>query len=331
MILKNIPKIELHCHLDGSVRAETVLEIAKAEHIELERYELEEIKEKLSVSDQCTDLMAYLSCFDIPMAVMQSKESLRRVAYELILDCETDGVKYIEVRFAPFQHMSKGLTFNEVIESVLLGLKQGEDKTGVMSGLIVCVMRHDTPERSVELVKMAKAYLQKGIVAIDLAGNEHDFPPEIHKNAFILAKEYGFDITVHAGETGIAENIVKSIECLKAERIGHGVFAYKSEAVVAYILDHQIPLEMCPSSNLQTMAVSSIDHHPIRSYLDMGIKVTVSTDNRTVSNTTMTQEYELLATHLNFTEKDFLKIYSNSIDVAFCDDGVKERLKKHIK
>lgn len=331
MILKNIPKIELHCHLDGSVKAETVLEIAKAEHIELVSYELDEIRKSLSVSDQCTDLMAYLSCFELPMTVMQSKESLKRIAYELILACKDDGVKYIEVRFAPFQHMSKGLSFNEVIESVLLGLKQGREKTGVMSGLIVCVMRHDTPARSIELVNLSKGYLNHGIVAIDLAGNEHAFPPEIHKEAFELAHNYGFDITVHAGETGIPENIVKSVEYLKADRIGHGVFAYKSKAVMDYIIANNIPLEMCPSSNIQTMAVPSIGEHPIKKYLDMGIKITVSTDNRTVSNTSMTEEYELLEEHLKFTEDDFMRLYKNAIDVSFCDEVTKKALKKHIK
>jgi len=264
------------------------------------------------------------------MTVMQKAEYLERISYEFIEDCALDNVKYVEVRFAPVQHGDQGLTFDEIVESVLRGLAKGKEDFGTESNLILCAMRHLPVEKSVELVEMAEKFLNKGVVAIDLAGNEHDFPPEIHQKAFDLAHKMGFKITIHAGETGLPENITKSVELLHADRIGHGVFAYKNEAVVKALIEKGTVLEVCPTSNVQTMAVKSVADHPVKDYFDQKINITMNTDNRTVSNTTMTKEYDLVEDGLGFTEKEFMEIYETSIAASFASDPVKEWLKTFI-
>lgn len=322
-----LPKIELHCHLDGSVRPSTLLELARAEGL-TDCESLEAFQSYICVPQSCESLVAYLECFKIPISIMQTKEQLERVAYELIEDVANENVKYIEVRFAPHFHMKKGLQFGEVIEAVLAGLEKGSKAFGTDFGLILCCMRHLSPEASLQVVKDGHAFLGKGVVGVDLAGDEHHYPPELHKEAFDLAKALGYRITIHAGETGLAENVIKSIELLHAERIGHGLYIKDDKAAYALVMSTETCLEMCPTSNLNTKAVTQMSDHPLPRFLKEGIRATFNTDNRTVSNTNLTHEIALTAPHLDDFEALYRLAYHHALEASFAPEPIKEKLRK---
>lgn len=324
-LLNDIPKTDLHCHLDGSVRPSTMVDIAKKDNIDIPCYDLNEFEKYVKVPEKCPSLKMYLNKFDIPVKIMQSYDNIYRVTLELIEDAAKLNICYIEIRFAPFNHTTK-LTANEVIKAALEAVKYGRKKYGVISNLILCAMRHEPSERSKELVNVAKDFVGMGVSAIDLAGNEADFPPEIHKEAFEMAKHYGLHRTVHAGETGKPENIMKSITLLNAERIGHGVFAFKDSSVVEYLKENKIPLEVCITSNVNTSAVDSYKDHPVKSYLDHGIIITINTDNTTVSNTNIIDEFNHLIKYQNFNINDIENVLKNSITYSFADKEDKDIL-----
>lgn len=325
-----LPKIELHCHLDGSVRPNTLLELAAEEGL-TDKRTLEEFKSYICVPQSCESLVAYLECFKIPIGIMQTKEQLHRVSYELMEDVASEDVKYIEVRFAPHFHLNKGLSFEAVVESVLKGLEDGSKAFQVDFGLILCCMRHMPLETSLEVVKKGHSFLGKGVVGIDLAGDEHNFPPELHKDAFDLAKELGYRITIHAGETGIGSNVGKSIELLHAERIGHGLFIKDDATSYALVKETKTCLEMCPTSNLNTKAVLSVKDHPLPRFLEDGICATFNTDNRTVSDTNLTQEIELIAPHMADFNALYKQAYLNAVEASFAPENTKAKLRESIK
>lgn len=326
-IIAMIPKIELHCHLSGSIRPETILDIALKEQIAVPVQDLEKFRSFVQVSEDCKSLKEYLMKFDLTLRVMQKPEYLYRITLEMLEDLSKDNVKYVEIRFSPYLHMEGGMSFNETIESILKAMEDGKSNYGISSKLILICMRNHRPEISIDTVRRGAKFLGKGVVAVDMAGNEQDYPPEIHKEAFELAKELGFHITVHAGETGIPKNIITAVKELHAERIGHGVHAYMNGEALKLVKDNNIPLEMCLSSNVQTAAVQSYEAHPIKKYLEEGIKVTVNTDNLTVSKTTMTDEYEKLIKFQGFDSMDFAKVLFNGIDASFACDLEKRELK----
>lgn len=329
-ILDKIPKIELHCHLDGSVRPETMYELLLEKGETLEAKNLEDFKELVMIKGECKSLKEYLEKFGYPLRVMQEKENIERITYELLEDLSKENVKYVEVRFAPYLHMEEGLLFDQVVESVLRGMKRAKEDFKIISrGILIC-MRHEAVEQSMKVIENGEKYLNKGIVGVDLAGNEHDFPPEIHERAFKMAHEKGYNITIHGGETGIVENIAKSIDLLHARRIGHGTAAIKDNKLMELLKEKGIFLEMCPISNLQTKAVNSINEYPIREYLDRGIKVTINTDNTTVSNTSLSKEYKLLIDELDFTIEEIIKLIDNSVEASFISEEEKEELRKVI-
>jgi len=326
MTILSIPKIDLHCHLDGSVRPSTVFELAQSERIELAIHSIDEILPLLQVPDNCPSLVSYLDRFQLPLAVMQKKEHLSRIAFEFMEDCHADGLSYIEVRFAPILHTQNGLRFEDAIESVLEGLKAGESSTGIPFGLIVCCMRHMTPAETLEHVEKTAPYRNRGVVAIDLAGDEANFPPSLHRKTFERALKSDFNITIHAGETGSWENIRYAVENLGAARIGHGLAAQKNPELIDFLIDRQIPLEMCPTSNLQTKGILRFEEHPILNYLHQGLAVTLNTDNRTVSNVTITSEQKRIQTVLSASDADLIQLASNSIRAAFTTDDTRQAL-----
>lgn len=324
-----LPKIELHCHLDGSVRPETIKELGLKEGL-IKEEQLETFESLIHVPESCDSLVTYLKCFQLPIGIMQSEVHLERIAKELVEDVAATGVKYIEVRFAPHLHMEKGLSFQTIVESVLKGLKAGEAATGTMARLILCCMRHFPVETSLEVVKLGHAYLGKGVVAVDLAGDEHNFPPELHEEAFHLAKALGYKITIHAGETGIGKNVTTAITRLHADRIGHGLFIKDDSEAYACVKTHRVPLEMCPTSNVQTKGVSSYETHPIVDFLRKDMPATLNTDNMTVSNITLNTECEHLVNSLEATEADFWMLYANSIEASFASESEKAQLRNYI-
>ncbi|AAK80946.1 adenosine deaminase [Clostridium acetobutylicum] len=325
----NLPKVELHCHLDGSLRPETVLDLCLKENINIPYENPEDFKSSLKISKNCSSLKEYLEKFYFPIRVMQKKENIYRVTMELLEDSKKDGIEYTEIRFAPFQHTEQDLNENDVVEAALEALQDGESKLGIHSNLILCSLRHDPVERSIDLVNLANSY-NEGVCAVDLAGNESDFPPELHKEAFDLAYDNGIKITIHAGETGIAENILKSIKLLHADRIGHGIFAYKSEEILQYVIENQVPLEMCPKSNVDTKAVKNYKNHPFKKYFDLGVKVTLNTDNRTVSNVSLVDEYLNLANIFDFGIEEIKTVIRNGISASFATEEFKVNLLKKL-
>ncbi|MBU3154133.1 adenosine deaminase [Clostridium estertheticum] len=330
MKYKDLPKIDLHCHLDGSVRPETIIDIARSEDIKIPYYDVYNITKELTAPEECKSLDEYLKRFVIPNLVMQSKESLRRITFELLEDCVKENVKYIEVRFAPLLHVNKGLTISDVIESVIAGIKDAEERYDIKGNVILCCMRFMSADKAVEVVKAGAKYISKGVVAIDLCGAEDDGFCKKFIEPMALARKYGYRVTIHAGETGIGKNVLEAVELLGAERIGHGVFI--KDCIEAYniVKDKKITLEICLTSNIQTKAVDEACNHPIYNFYNDGIKVTVNTDNRTVSNTNMTKECEVLFNEFNITFNDYKQIYLNSVNAAFVDLETKEVLRSYI-
>ncbi|GAA0086530.1 adenosine deaminase [Clostridium sp. CTA-7] len=323
MDTKNLPKIELHCHLDGSLRVETVIELAKKENIKLDSYDYDYVKSLLTISEECDSLDEYLKRFDLPNKVLQTKENLKRVAYELLEDAAKENVKYIEVRFAPVFHTQEGLDLEEIIESVISGIKDAEEKYDIRGNVIISCIRGLDLEHVYQSINAGEKYIGRGVVAIDLAASEReDFAYE-YIEAMKVAKEKGFRITIHAGETGFGKNVRDAINLLGAERIGHGVYIYNDDEAYNLVKENGVTLEMCPKSNLDTKAVISYEEHPIYKYHKDSIKVNISTDNRTVSNISLTEETNKVIEIFNVNIDEYREIYINSVNAAFCDEETK--------
>lgn len=323
-----LPKIELHCHLDGSVRPETIIDIARKEGIDIPSYDNDEIKNQINVPIDCVSLNEYLKAFVIPNLVMQSKESLRRITYELFEDAANENVKYMEVRFAPLLHIKRGLNIDEIIESVIAGIKDAEEKYDIKGNLILSCMRNMSAEKAFEVVEGGKAFIGKGVVGIDLCASEDEGFSERFIEPIALARKYGYRVTIHAGETGIGKNVLEAIELLGAERIGHGVFIKSCDEAYKIVKEKEVTLEMCPTSNVQTKAVDSFSEHPIYDFYKDGIRVTINTDNRIVSNTTMTKEFDIVFKEFDINYGDYKKVYYNGVEASFADLETKKKLKK---
>lgn len=326
MFINSLPKIELHCHLDGSIRPKTIFNLAKKNNISLPTDSFDSFKEYVSINGQCDNLKTYLKKFVYPNKIMQTKENLEQVGYEFIKDLEKDNIKYVEVRFAPALHQENQLTITEVISAVNAGLKRGSKETGILYNIIISGMRHWSVEKNIDTFKKAEKFLGHGVIAVDLAGNEADFPPELHKEAFTLAKKMGFNITVHAGETGSYKNIKTAICDLHATRIGHGISAINDIETINLLKERKVALEICPTSNINTSAYDSFKEHPIKKFYQKGVITTLNTDNMTVSNTTLTKEYEIIRDTFNFQQKDFERIYNYAVKSSFADSKVKIKL-----
>lgn len=306
-------KIELHLHLDGSIRPTTISELLNIS--------LEEARKLSTVSQKTNSLKEYLDKFDIPLKIMQTKENLIRVSKELAEDLQKDNVIYAEIRFAPNKHLESGLTLDEVITSILKGLREVPIKTN----LILCMMRGDSFGKNLEIIKYAKKYLGQGVVGIDLAGNEAAYPVNDYKELFDIAKKEGIPFTIHAGEADGALSVINAIN-LGAKRIGHGVRAIESDEALNLIKEKDITLEVCPKSNLDTNMYTKLKEHPIKKLFDKGIKVTLNTDNRTVSNITLNETYKDLKVTFKFTDEDLIIMNKNAIECAFINESEKQEL-----
>ena len=315
-LIKSLPKADLHCHLDGSLRLETVWDLAQKNNVKLPAESLEELKALLQPggSQKLTD---YLKLFEIPISVMQTEKALSRVAYELAQDAASENVRYLEVRFAPILHIQKGLRLTAVMDAVLDGLGRGEKDFEIKTGVIVCGIRNINPETSLRLADLTVAYKNRGVVGFDLAGAEDQYPAKDHREAFYLILNNNINCTVHAGEDYGPESIHQALHYLNAHRLGHGTRLKEDGDLLNYVNDHRIPLEICLTSNLQTGVVDSYQSHPLRFYYDFGLRVTVNTDNRLMTGTTMTRELYLAAVHLGFDLNDIQNLIINSFKSAF--------------
>jgi adenosine deaminase len=332
-LLKRLPKVLLHEHLDGVLRPQTVIELARESgYAELPTKDPDALAEWFHRGANQGSLAKYLEGFAHTIAVMQTEEGLERVAYEQAEDLHKDGVVYFETRFAPLFHTRKGLTHQQVVAAVLKGLARGQRNFGVRSGLIICAMRNMNMNVSLEMAELAVDFRARGVVGFDLAGEEGGYPPKKHVDAFHYIQRENFNITIHAGEGFGKESIWQAIQYCGAHRIGHGTrliddIAVADSGVVKlgdlaqYVLDKRVPLEICLLSNVHTGATPSLEQHPFRILYKEKFRVTLNTDNRLMSNTSMTREFEAAAQTFRLTLEDFEKLTINAMKSAFLPYG----------
>ncbi|MCP5531589.1 MAG: adenosine deaminase [Akkermansiaceae bacterium] len=322
-----LPKVLLHEHLDGGLRPATVIELAaELGYKGLPTTDPGDLADWFHRGAQKGNLPEYLEGFEHTIAVMQTPETLERVAFEFIEDMHRDGVVYAEVRFAPVYHTARGLTQEEVIRSVIRGLRRGEKTYGVEWGLIVCAMRH--MKKSLEAAELAIRSRDEGVVGFDLAGGEEGFPPKKHVDAFQAIERANFNITIHAGEAFGPKSIWQALQFCGAHRLGHATRlrddieflpdgTMKLGRLAQYILDRRVPLEMCLLSNLHTGACKDLESHPFGVFFRRGFRVCLNTDDRLMSDTTMTKETTLATEHFDLSLNELEKLSLNAMKSAF--------------
>lgn len=327
-IIKLAPKVQLHDHLDGGLRPETIIELAKEyKYKKLPTSDPGELAEWFHRGANKGNLVEYLQGFEHTIAIMQTKDSLKRIAFEMMEDMANDGVCYIETRFAPVFHTEKGLHYDDVIDAVLEGLDEGKEKFGVGYGLILCGMRN--MKNTLEIAELAVNFRNKGVVGFDLAGEEGGYPPKKHVDAFQFIQRSNFHITVHAGEAFGKESIWQAIQFCGAHRIGHGTrltedISFDKDGNVIglgelaqYVLDTRLPIEICLLSNVHTGAVDKLENHPFIKLFKQKFRVFLNTDDRLMSDTTLTKEYLTATEMFDISLDDIEKLNINAMKSAF--------------
>lgn len=317
--LLKMPKIDLHCHLDGSLPLDIVQSL----------YGKPVTIQELQVSEDCRNLAEYLEKFDLPLECLQTADGLRKASSAFLRDLTKDQVSYVEVRFAPLLHVNDQLNCHQILEAVIEGLEEAKKETGIYYNVIACAMRHHTQEESMKMFKVCRQYLGQGLCAVDLAGNEAAFPMKNFEQLFAYARALELPFTIHAGECGSVENVVDSVNA-GALRIGHGIALKGNKAAIDLCRAKNIGIEMCPISNMQTKAVADPADYPIREFLDAGLKVTLNTDNRMVSNSSLAKEMAFVQKHYGITDEEIWKMTENAIEVSFAGDDVKQMLWKKL-
>lgn len=317
MHTKGLHLADLHLHLDGSLSPEFVLKQAEKDGIALPAGNVQDLLPFLTVGDSCQSLNEYLEKFDLPLSVLQTEDAIEQSVYDLMGRLSKEELDYAEIRFAPQLHLKKGLSQQAVVEASLSGLQGALRDYPIDGKLILCCMRMaDNRDANLETVETAKRCAAQGVAALDLAGAEALFPTKIFEELFHQASKYDIPFTIHAGEADGPQSIRDALR-FGAARIGHGVRCIEDAALVEELIRRQIPLEVCPISNTQTKACSDLSHHPILKLLEAGVCVTVNTDNRTVSNTTLTKEFEALRNELLMTDSQKEKLLQNAWAARF--------------
>ncbi len=326
------PKAELHCHLDGSLRLETMIDLARAQGKMnvLPSDSVEGLREELRAVDDSETLEAYLAWFRYTIPLMQTEEALRRIAYELAEDNTAENVRYLEVRYAPILHTEDGLSLDAVNDAVLDGLTQAERDFDLTTSLIICGLRDRYESASMRQAELAAEYRHRGVVAFDLAGGEAGNPPKGHLHAFYHARNHLLNLTIHAGESWGPDSIRQALFYCGAHRIGHGISLREDPELMQYFADHRIPLEMCPTSNVQTHVVPSLQAHPITTYVHNNVPVTVNTDNRLFSRTSMTEELWRVHQNCDVDAQQLREIALNGFRYAFLPYAQKQDLLRTI-
>lgn len=317
--LKQLPKIELHCHLDGSL-SQIYLE---------ERLQRAVAKSEMSVSDDCQSLAEYLEKFDLPCQCLMDEEGLIQAGIDILENMSQEHVIYAEIRFAPMLLLSESMNEEQIIEAVLKGLAEGSKRYGVKAQLIICLMRHQSFEENLRALKAAEKFLGKGVCALDLAGGEAEHPMAEFMELFGIAKEKKIPFTLHAGECGSVENIADSVAA-GAGRVGHGIAARGNAQMKAILKEKKIGIEMCPISNLQTKSVKGPEEYPLKEFLEEGLRVTINTDNRSVSDTSLTKELAMIQETYGVTDEEICQMMKNAVEVAFLGEEEKEELRRRI-
>ncbi len=320
--------IDLHAHLDGCITVDIAKKLAALQKITLPASSDEELLSFLSVPDTCEDLNDFLKCFDLPLSLLQTEEALEEAVYLILSEMQKDGVIYAELRFAPQLHTQKEMTQETAIQAALRGLKRAP----IPGNLILCCMRGDSNQKeNQETLELARKYLVEdgGVVAVDLAGAEALFPTENYEELFAKAREYNVPFTIHAGEAGDAGDVKTAIH-MGASRIGHGVRIAGNEEVIQLVKDSGVYLEMCPTSNRQTKAVTDMSAYPLKEFLERGLKATLNTDDPAIERTTLSQEFHYMESLSVLTKEQQEQLLLNSIEAAFTSESRKKELRKQL-
>lgn len=329
------PKIELHLHLDGSIRPETVWELYQKEGLVEDGMDYETFTREAAVLEPCQDVNDCLTKFDLPLKIMQDGVYITRITKELVCDLAEQGVIYAEIRFAPQLHTQKGLTQREAIEAVLKGREEGlRERPEIGIGIILCCMSIGletvNQEENLETVRLAKEYLGKGVNAIDLAGAEGIVPLRNFHYIFDLARELGVPFTCHGGDSQDHETVRDAMD-FGSVRIGHGHAVYEAPELCQRAIRDGITFEICPTSNIRCRSRESYAAHPVKKLLDMGIRVTINTDNMTIFNVDLDEEYDHCLKDMGFTEEDILKTLVYAAEAAFLPGEEKAKLVEKVK
>lgn len=319
-LIARLPKAELHVHLDGSLRPETMIDLAPAAGVRLPTVDREALRRHMVVSD-ARNLEDYLRRFDLTVSLLQTPDAIERVAYEMVEDAARDNVRYLEVRYCPRLSCAGGLSLDDVVGAELRGLARGEREFGVVARAISCSLRHFTPEVSEEIAQHAVAWRDRGVVGFDLAGPEAGHPPAVHQRAFDIAAVGGLGITIHAGEAAGAKSIWEAVHICHAQRIGHGTRLYEDPVLQDHVRDCRILIETNITSNVQTRVVDRPEHHPLRRYIDAGLSVTLSTDNWLISGVSLTGEYWLAHQALGLTRAEIDRLILAGFKGAFLPES----------
>lgn len=318
-----LPKIELHLHLDCSLSYKVVQQIDPA-------ISLEEYKESFIAPPKCTDLMDYLKRAVKGYELMQTKEQLQLVTWDLLEQLKEDNVIYAEIRFAPLLHTAKGLSAFEVVQTINDALTVGIHNTGVEARLILCTLRHYYKEQSMETVKLVEHFRGSKVVGFDIAGDEAGYPVDAHTAAFVYAKERNIHVTSHAGEACGAASVWETLRTFHPSRIGHGVRSAEDDQLLSHLKKENIHLEVCPTSNVQTNVVDTIFDHPADRIYKKGVSMSLNTDCRTISNVRLSGEYNLMEKEFGWQKEYFLRCNLEAISHSFCDDILKQALREKI-
>ena len=329
-LIGRLPKAELHVHLDSCLRPETMIELGRKGKIDLPSTSPDQLR-RLMLVDDARNLEDYLKKFDITIALLQTPESLERVAYEMVEDAARDNLRYLEVRYCPHLSRRGGMTLDEVIDAELRGFERGTRDFGVVSRVINCSLRHYDPAISVEIARRSVAYVDRGVVAFDLAGGEAGRPPGIHRAAFELAQQGYLGITVHAGEAAGAESVAEAIQVCHANRIGHGTRIREDRVLMDYVRDRQIPVEINITSNVLTRAVARAKEHPVREYFDAGLNVTLCTDGWLMTGVSLSDEYWTAHSELGFSRAEIDRLILNGFESAFLPWPEREKLVARVR
>jgi adenosine deaminase len=315
-MLHRLPKTDLHVHLDGSLRPDTMLELADAAGVTLPATDADALAEYMHVSEG-GDLVDYLARFNITLDLMQSADAIERIAYELAEDSASENIRYTEVRFCPVLSTRNGLTSADVVEATLRGLRRAEADHEITTAVIVCGLRNLPVQTSIELAELAVAFRDRGVVAFDIAGAEHGHPPIEHQRAFQIAADANMGVTIHAGEAFGPASIHQAVHYCGARRIGHGTRLWEDPDLLAFVNDYRIPIEVCLTSNVQTRATPTLEEHPLRIFYDQGLVVSLNTDNRLMSATTMTDEFLIAHQALGFSWDQLCELTIMGFQSAF--------------
>jgi len=329
-IIQRLPKADLHCHLDGCVRPRTMLELAEEQGIRLPTHQLGALTKHLQAGPRTRSLGDYLKIFDLTLSVLQERSALYRVAFELAEDAARENVRHLEVRYSPVLHRKRKLGYEEIVDPVIAGLSEAGERHGMTTGVIICGIRSMDPKVSLALAELAVAYKGRGVLAFDLAGQEKDYPAKAHQAAFQLILKQNINSTVHAGEAFGPASIGQALHYCGAHRIGHGTRLHEDRDLMRYVNDHRIPLEVCLSSNVQTRAVKSIREHPFQLYFREGLRVTLNTDSRLISATTVSKEVALAARAFRLGPYEIKRVVINGFKSAFLPYAQKARLLREV-